>query len=96
MTKDGRGSLLAGLVTCWLLNFAQLSIAWLLVIADVRLLPVYYVMTWAIGVVQVGYVVPLWRLLVRQGLRRTAEGLLTAAALTALANAVLAAVLFRH
>ena len=96
MKKDGRGSLLAGLATCWLLNFAELSIAWLLVIADVRLLPVYYVMTWAIGVVQVGYVVPLWRLLVRQGLRRTAEGLLTAAALTALANAVLAAVLFRH
>jgi len=92
--SDGRGSLLAGMAVCWLLNIAELSIAWLLVVADVRMLPAYYVLVWAIGVVQVGYVVPLWRLLVRQGLRRTAEGLLAAAALTALANAVLAVVVF--
>jgi hypothetical protein len=96
MKNDGRGSLLAGMAICWLLNIAELSIAWLLVVADVRMLPAYYVLVWAIGVVQVGYVVPLWRFLVRQGLRRTAEGLLAAAALTALANAVLAIVVFRH
>jgi len=93
---DGRGSLIAGLAICWLLNIAQLGIGWLLLVADVRLLPAYYVLVWAIGMVQVGYVIPLWRLLARRGLARTAKGLLIAAALTALANAVLAVVVFRH
>lgn len=96
MKSDGRGSLLAGMAVCWLLNIAELSIAWLLVVADVRMLPAYYVLVWAIGVVQVGYVVPLWRLLVRRGLARTAKGLLIAALLTALANTVVAVVVFRR
>ena len=94
--SDGRGSLIAGLAVCWLLNIAQLGIGWLLLVADVRLLPAYYVLVWAIGVVQVGYVVPLWRLLARRGLARAAKGLLIAAGMTALANAVLAVVVFRH
>jgi len=92
----GRGSLIAGLAICWLLNIAQLGIAWLLLVADVRLLPAYYVLVWAVGVVQVGYVVPLWRLLARRGLARTAKGLLIAAGMTALANAVLAVLVFRR
>ena len=96
MKSDGRGSLIAGLSICWLLNVAQLGTAWLLLVADVRLLPVYYVLVWAIGVVQVGYVVPLWRLLVRRALARTAKGLLIAAGITALANAVLAVLVFRR
>jgi len=96
MKNDGRGSLIAGLAVCWLLNISEISIGWLLVVADVRLLPAYYVLVWAIGVVQVGYIVPLWRLLKRQGLTGTAKGLLAGAALTALANAVLAAVVFRR
>jgi len=95
MGNKGGGSLLAGVAICWLLNISELGIGWLLLVADVRMLPAYYVLVWAIGAVQVGYVIPLWRLLARRGLARTAKGLLTAAALTALANAVLAAV-FRH
>jgi hypothetical protein len=39
--------------------------------------------------VQVGYVVPIWRLLRRRAKARTARGLLLAAALTALMNIVI-------
>jgi hypothetical protein len=96
MKRDGRGSLMAGLAICWLLNITELGVGWLLLVADVRILPAYYVLVWAIGMVQVGYVVPLWRLLARRGLARTAKGLLIAAVLTALANAVLAVVVFKR
>lgn len=74
---------------CWLLNVAQLGVGWLLLVADVRMLAAYYVVVGAIGLVQVGYVVPLWRLLRRKGHPRTARGLLLAAALTALTNIVI-------
>jgi len=85
---DGKGSVLAGMAICWLLNVAQLGVGWLLLVADVRMLPGYYVLVGAIGLVQVGYVVPLWRLLRRKGKPRTAKGMLLAAALTALMNLV--------
>jgi hypothetical protein len=87
--NQGRGSILAGMAICWLLNVAQLGIGWLLLAADVRMLPTYYVLVGAIGLVQVGYVVPLWRLLRRKGKPRTAKGLLLAAVLTALINIVI-------
>lgn len=93
MDQD-RGSILAGMAICWLLNVAQLGVGWLLLVADVRMLPAYYVLVGAIGLVQVGYVVPLWRLLRRKGRPRTAKGLLLAAALTAVMNAVFAWVIF--
>jgi hypothetical protein len=91
---QGRGSILAGMAICWLLNVAQLGVGWLLLVADVRMLPAYYVLVAAIGIVQVGYVVPLWRLLRRKGKPRTAQGLLLAAALTALMNAVVVWAIF--
>jgi hypothetical protein len=84
--NDGKGSIIAGLAICWLLNIAQLGIGWLLLVADVRMLPAFYVLIYAIGVVQVGYVVPIWRLLVRKGRPRTAKGLLLAACVTAVLN----------
>jgi hypothetical protein len=92
--NDGRGSFVAGLAICWLLNIAQLGIGWLLLVADVRLLPVVYVLIGAIGVVQVGYVVPIWRLLVRKGKPRVAKGLLIAAGITVILNMVVLAVVF--
>lgn len=95
MKNDGRGSIAAGLAIGWLFNVAQLGIGWLLLVADVRMLPAYYVLIGAIGLVQVGYVVPLWRLLVRSGRPRTAKGLLIAASLTAVVNAVLAALILK-
>ena len=96
--NDSRGSFVAGLAICWLLNFAQLGIGWLLLVADVRLLPAVYVLIGAIGAVQVGYVVPIWRLLVRKGRPRAAKGMLIAAGLTAIVNiaAVAVAVKYRY
>lgn len=85
------------MAVCWLLNIAQLGIGWLLLAADVRMLPAYYVLIGAIGVVQVGYVVPIWRLLRRKGKPRTAKGLAFAACVTLSVNALLAAtVLLPH
>jgi hypothetical protein len=84
--NDAKGSIVAGLAICWLLNIAQLGMGWLLLVADVRMLPAFYVLIYAIGLVQVGYVVPIWRLLVRKGKPRTAKGLLTAACVTAMLN----------
>jgi len=75
---------------CWLLNIAQFGVGWLLLVADVRMLPAYYVLVGAIGLVQVGYVLPIWRLLRRKGKPRTATGLVLAAALTALLNITIA------
>ncbi|MGZ4841450.1 MAG: hypothetical protein ACXV5J_06875 [Candidatus Angelobacter sp.] len=92
---QGRGSIVAGMAICWLLNVAQLGVGWLLLVADVRMLPGYYVLVGAIGLVQVGYVVPIWRLLRRKGKPRTARGIMIAAALTALLNAVIVLVIFR-
>ena len=80
--NQGQGSIFAGMAICWLLNIAQLGAGWLLLVADVRMLPAYYVLVGAIGLVQVGYVVPLWRLLRRKGRPRTANGLIIAAILT--------------
>jgi hypothetical protein len=87
--NQGRGSILAGMAICWLLNVAQLGVGWLLLVADVRMLPAYYVLVGAIGLVQVGYVAPIWRLLVRKGKPRTAQGLLIAAVLTLITDAAL-------
>src|SRR6476646_2015837 len=87
MNQD-RGSVVAGMAICWLLNVAQLGVGWLLLVADVRMLPGYYVLVGAVGVVQVGYIIPIWRLLRRRAKPRTAKGMLLAAALTALMNLV--------
>ena len=84
--NQGQGSILAGMAICWLLNIAQVGIGWLLLVADVRMLPAYYVLVGAIGLVQVGYVVPLWRLLRRKGKPTTAKGLLIAAVVTLIAD----------
>ena len=87
--NQGRGSVVAGVAICWLLNVAQLGVGWLLLVADVRMLPAYYVLVGAIGLVQVGYVVPIWRLLRRKNEPRTARGVMIAAVLTAILNVVM-------
>jgi hypothetical protein len=94
-THNGSGSIIAGVAICWLLNIAQLGIGWLLLVADVRMLPAYYVLIGAMGLVQIGYVVPIWRLLVQKGKPRTARGVLIAAGITVLLNAVAAAMVIR-
>jgi hypothetical protein len=86
--NDGHGNIVVGMAICWLLNIAQLGVGWLLLVADVRMLPAYYVLVGAIGIVQVGYVIPIWRLLLRKNKPRTAKGVLIAATITALTNIV--------
>lgn len=93
MNQD-RGSVVAGMAICWLLNVAQLGVGWLLLVADVRMLPAYYVLVGAIGAVQVGYIVPIWRLLRRKEKPRAANGLLLAAALTAVMNIVIVLMIY--
>lgn len=83
----GGGSIVAGMAICWLLNIAQAGISWLLLVADERMLPIVFVLAGMIGLVQVGYVAPIWRLLWRKGKQRTARGLLIAAAVTMVINA---------
>ena len=95
MRSDGRGSIIAGWAICWLLNIAQLGIGWLVFVSDERMLPAGYVLVGAIGLVQVGYVVPIWRLLRRNSKPRTAKGLLIAAAVTAVLNLVLVELLLK-
>jgi len=94
MNQD-QGRIAAGMAICWLLNVAEFGVGWLLLVADVRMLPAYYVLIGAIGLVQVGYVVPLWHLLHRREKPRTARGLLIAATITALFNAVIALTIFK-
>lgn len=89
MKSDGKGSILAGWAICWLLNIAQLCVGWLVFVSDERMLPAGYVLVGAIGLVQVGYVMPIWRLLRRNGKSRTAKGLMIAAAVTVVLNLVL-------
>lgn len=57
-----------------------------MLVTDEKLLPAGYILMRAIGLVQVGYVVPIWRLLRRTGKTRTAKGLLIAAAVTLALN----------
>lgn len=88
MNKD-QGSILLGMAVCWLLNLVELGVAFLLLAASEKLLPFVYALVGAIGLVQVGYVVPLWRFLRRKGRPRAARGVLLAAAITALLNVAL-------
>ena|GEM_PF-904040 len=95
MTSDGTGSIFAGWAICWLLNIAQLGIGWLVFAADERLLPAGYVLVGAIGLVQIGYVAPIWRLLRRNGKLRTARGLIFAAGITVALNLALVAMVLK-
>lgn len=76
-----------GVLICWFLNLVQLGIAFLLLASSEKTLPAVYVLTTALGLVQIGYAVPIYRLLRRKGKLHTAQGLLAAAVFTAIANA---------
>jgi hypothetical protein len=84
---ESRGSIVVGMAICWLLNLAQIGIGWLMLVADERMLPFVFVIIGLIGLVQVGYVAPIWRLLQRKGKARTAKGVLIAAGITLVVNA---------
>ena len=79
-------SLFLGLLLCWLLNMVQLGIAWLIFVRSERMLPSVFILVGALGLLQIGYVVPLWYIFRRRGMKRMAKGLLMAATLTLLVN----------
>ena len=81
-------SLFLGLLICWLLNMVQLGVAWLLFVRSERMLPSVFVLVGALGLLQSGYVVPIWYVFRRRGMNRMAKGLLIAAAFTLLVNVV--------
>jgi hypothetical protein len=85
MAKAG-GSFLLGVLLCWLLNIVEVCIGLLLLFTTERYLPAVYTLIFGVGLVQIGYVVPLWRLLERQGKSRAANGLMWAALLTLAVN----------
>ena len=81
-----QGSIIAGLFLCWLLNLSYALIAWLLFVTNERTLPTGLILLTGIGVFQVTYAVPIYRLLKRRGKARTALGLVIAAWITAVLN----------
>jgi len=81
-------SVFLGMLLCWLLNVVQLGIAFVLLSSSEKLLPAVYTLSVALGLVQIGYVVPLWRYLRRKNRRDVAIGLMGAAVITLCINFV--------
>jgi hypothetical protein len=86
VSRKDEGSLLLGLLVCWLLNMVYLGVAYLLFVYGEQTLPAVFVLVGGIGLLQIGYVVPIWYVLRRRGLKRMAKGFLIAALVTALIN----------
>ena len=84
--KQPQGSVVLGMLLCWLLNLVQIGIAILLLTAADRYIASVYVLLAGLGLLQIAYVVPLYRLLRRKGKPRAATGLVIAASITALLN----------
>ena len=84
--NKGQGSIVLGMLLCWLLNLVQIGIAILLLAAADRYIASVYVLLAGLGLLQIAYVVPLYRLLRRKGKPRAATGLIIAASITALLN----------
>jgi len=81
------GSLILGLLVCWLLNVVHLGIAYLLFVCGEQTLPTVFALVGGIGLLQIGYVAPLWFVLRSRGRKRMGKGLLIAALITLLINA---------
>ncbi len=75
-----------GMLICWLLNVVQLGIAFVLLSSSEKLLPAVYTLSLALGLIQISYVVPLWRYLRRKNRRDAATGLLMAAGISLCIN----------
>jgi hypothetical protein len=80
------GSLFLGLIVCWLLNLAHLGVAYLVFVSNDRALTAVFVLVGAIGLLQAGYVAPIWYVLRRRGKKSVATGLAIAAGTTLLLN----------
>lgn len=78
-----------GFLICWLLNLVHLAIAFLLLASSERMIVYAYLLAVWLGLLQIGYVVPIYRLLWRKGKRFVAHGLVTAALITATTNFII-------
>jgi hypothetical protein len=85
---------ISGMLICWLLNLVQLGIAFVLLSSSEKTLPAVYVLSAGLGLVQFGYVIPIWRILSRKGKRYAGYGLLTAACSSLISTAVIDYYLF--
>lgn len=83
----GEGSIISGFLICWLLNIAHLGSSLLILFRSDRYLEPVYVLIGAMGILQLVYVVPIYRLLRRRARLATARGVVIAASITALLNA---------
>jgi hypothetical protein len=81
-----QGSLFLGIVVCWLLNVVHLGIAYFMFVESERMLSSVFVLVGAVGLLQVGYIAPLWYLFRSRGKRRMARGLMIASTITLLVN----------
>ena len=91
------GMTLLGMLICWALNVAQLGVTfWLFVLFGESFLSAAYTLIGGVGLLQIAYIVPLYRLLRRKNLPHAARGLALAACLTALLNAGFDVAAFRH
>jgi len=79
-------SVFLGMLLCWLLNVVQLGVAFVLLSSSEKLLPAVYTLSLALGLLQISYVVPLWRYLRRKNRRHAASGLLMAAGISLCIN----------
>ena len=86
--SQSNGSVIVGLLLCWLLNTVHLGVAMLLLITSERTVPTAVILIAAFGLLQIAYVVPVCRLLKRRGKSRTARGMAIAAWITTLVNVV--------
>ena len=91
--KD-HGHFVWGMLVGWLLNLVHLGIAYLLFVYGEQTLPTVFVLVGAIGLLQIGYIVPIWFVLRQRGKKRMARGLLIAALVTALINAGFIAMIY--
>jgi len=86
--SNNLGSFFLGMVVCWLFNLVELGVGVFVFSITEKQMAAAYVLVYAIGLVQVGYVVPLWRVFRRRELQRTASGVLTAAIATLVLNLI--------
>jgi ABC-type glycerol-3-phosphate transport system permease component len=93
--SPSRGSILQGLLLCWGMNFVQVllgcSVAWIEAERPGGSNTVVYIavaMALSAGLLQLLYLIPLWRVLKTNGKTQTIKGVIIAACVTALLNAV--------
>ena len=94
LQQKDEGHLVWGMLVGWLLNLVHFGIAYLLFVYGEQTLPTAFVLGGAIGLLQIGYIAPIWFVLRRRGRRRMAKGLLIAALVTALINAGFIAMIY--